>query len=320
MPRGVMPKPILIGGPTASGKSELALRLAEHLGGVVINADAMQVYAELEILTARPGAADLARAPHWLYGHRSGRDPGSMADWVAEAHREIAASQAEGLVPILVGGTGLYLRALAEGFSNIPPVPTDIRQAIAHRRDQEGPKTFFTWLAANDPHSAKTLTAGDTQRVLRAAEVLEATGQPLSYWQNGPDAHPGLPSFDRVTLIPPRELLYTTCDARFEKMLDLGALEEVRRFASLGLPRNLPVNKALGLPELRAHLAGEMTLEQAVAATQQATRNYAKRQLTWFRNQVKPDQTAPARRDLRLDAQYSESFLEKIVPFVQKDR
>jgi len=213
----------------------------------------------------------------------------------------------------------LYLRALAEGFSDIPPVPVEVRRAVAERRDRQGADIFFDWLSTHDPDSGRRLTAGDSQRVLRAAEVLEATGKPISRWRDE-GAKPGLSAFDRITLVPTRDPLYATCDRRFEKMVDLGALDEVRRFVALGLPMDLPVNKALGLPELRAHLVGELPLEEAIAAAQQTTRNYAKRQLTWFRNQVKPALDQPNRRDLQIGAQYSESFLDKIVSFVQKGR
>ncbi|MEM1399692.1 MAG: tRNA (adenosine(37)-N6)-dimethylallyltransferase MiaA [Pseudomonadota bacterium] len=310
----------MIGGPTASGKSGLALDLAERLGGSVINADSLQVYRELRLLTARPSVEDEARVPHHLYGHRSGEAPSSMANWWTEARQAITAARSNGQVPVVVGGTGLYLRALADGFSDIPDVPPDIRAAMADRRDRLGAEAFFEWLCQVDPVSARTLTAGDTQRVLRAAEVLEATGRPIDAWRGAEGGPSGLEAFSRITLVPPREPLYQRCDTRFLAMLEQGALEEARAFMALGYPLHLPVNKALGLGALRHHLNGDLSLDDAIAAAQQSTRNYAKRQLTWFRNQVKPDPSKPAQRDLSLDAQYSETFLAKIVSFVQKER
>ena len=314
-----MSRPILIGGPTASGKSSLALRLAEEIGGAVINADALQVYREFSILTARPGPDALQRAPHRLYGYRSGAEPCSMAAWHGDALAAIAEVSSAGLVPIVAGGTGLYLRALTEGFSDIPPVPDPVRQAVARRRETEGEAAFFAWLAAGDPDSGAALAPGDTQRVLRAAEVLEATGKPIGHWRQGVRT-PALERFDRITLEPPRAPLYAACDRRFAAMIEQGVLDEVRAFAALGLPEELPVNRALGLAPLRAHLRDETSLAEAIASGRQATRNYAKRQLTWFRNQIRPTPDDANRRDLRLPAQYSETFLSEIVSFVQLGR
>ena len=277
---------VIIGGPTASGKSALAVDVALAFGGTVINADSMQLYRELDVLTARPGADDLARVPHRLYGVLPGAERGSAARWRTMALDEIAAADAEGRVPVVVGGTGLYLRALMEGLSAVPSVPDEVRRAAHERLKELGGEALRAELVARDPAMAR-LAPGDTARLTRAWEVLEATGRPLSEWQaesaEGPP--PGL-SFHIVVLEPPRADLYERCDRRFVTMLEQGALDEVRRLDALGLDPALPVMKALGVPELRAHLHGAMTLDEAVAKGQQSTRNYAKRQGTWFRHQL----------------------------------
>jgi len=283
----VIVKPVvIIGGPTASGKSALAVDVALAFGGTVVNADSMQLYRELDVLTARPGAEDLERAPHRLYGVLPGSERGSAARWRAMALDEIAAAHGAGRVPVVVGGTGLYLRALMEGLSAVPTVPEEVRRAAHARLEALGGEAFRAELVARDPAMAR-LNPGDTTRLTRAWEVLEATGRPLSEWQaeraEGPP--PGL-SFHVVILEPPRAALYERCDRRFVLMLEQGALEEVRRLDALGLDPGLPVMKALGVPELRAHLHGAMPLDEAVAKGQQSTRNYAKRQGTWFRHQL----------------------------------
>ncbi|WP_431857993.1 tRNA (adenosine(37)-N6)-dimethylallyltransferase MiaA [Azospirillum sp.] len=277
---------IVIGGPTASGKSGLAVDIAEAFGGTVINADSMQLYRELDVLAARPGAEDLARAPHRLYGVLPGSERGSAARWRDMALAEIADARAAGRLPVVVGGTGLYLRALMEGLSTVPPVPEAIRHAAHARLKALGGEAFRAELVARDPAMAR-LNPGDTTRLTRAWEVLEATGRPLSAWQaehaEGPP--PGL-RFQVYVIDPPRADLYARCDARFAWMLERGALEEVRELDALGLDPALPVMKALGVPELRAHLHGDLSLEAAAAKAQQSTRHYAKRQLTWFRHQL----------------------------------
>jgi len=277
---------IVIGGPTASGKSGLAVDIAEAFGGTIINADSMQLYQELDVLTARPGAEDLARAPHRLYGVLPGAERGSAARWRAMALAEIEAARGQGRLPVVVGGTGLYLRALMEGLSAVPPVPEEIRRAAHARLQALGGEVFRAELVARDPAMAR-LNPGDTTRLTRAWEVLEATGRPLSSWQaesaEGPP--PGL-RFRVYVIDPPRADLYAQCERRFDWMLERGALEEVRQLDALTLDPGLPVMKALGVPELRAHLHGALTLEQAAAKAKQSTRNYAKRQVTWFRHQI----------------------------------
>jgi len=277
---------VLIGGPTASGKSGLALALAEDFGGVVINADAMQVYRELAILTARPGAEALARAPHRLYGAISIADPWSVGRWRARALDEIAAARAAGRLAIVTGGSGLYLRALTQGLAPVPDVPEVIRADAEARRTALGARAFHAALAARDPATAAGLHPGDAQRTVRAWAVIEATGVPLAEWRRRGQAIVDLGPVLSLVLMPPRASLYARCDARLRAMLAAGALDEVAgldRFAS-----NRPGMKALGLRDLRAHLAGACDLATAIAAAQQATRRYAKRQCTWFRHQM-PD-------------------------------
>ena len=276
---------VLIAGPTASGKSAAALALAERLGGTVINADSMQIYRELTVLTARPSAADMARASHRLYGHVSVREPYSVGRYQSDAATALAEARAAGRLPVFVGGTGLYFAALTEGLAQIPPVPREIRDAVRVRREQLGPEAFFAALTARDPEAGRRLRPSDTQRVLRAMEVVEATGRPLSYWQS----HAGEPvlaglKLARFVLSPPRARLHTLINARFEAMLDSGALAEAGALA--GLDPLLPAAKILGLRPLQALAAGEMTRQEALAAGQAATRQYAKRQLTWFRHRM----------------------------------
>lgn len=284
---------IVIAGPTASGKSALGLAVAEAFGGTIVNADSIQVYRELEILSARPGPAELARAPHRLYGVLSAAERCSAARWRALALDEIAAAQgaAQGAsrLPVLVGGTGLYLRALLDGLSPIPDIPAEIRAAALGRMAALGVPAFHAELGRRDPAMAARLAPADRQRLVRAWEVLEATGRSLADWQRESAAKAGdEPALAPLCFVlePPRPALYAACDARFRAMVDAGALAEAERLARLGLDPDLPAMKAVGVPELIAHLRGEMALEAAIAAAQQATRRYAKRQLTWFRHQM----------------------------------
>ncbi len=305
-----LPPVLVIGGPTASGKSALALDLAEALDGVVINADSMQLYRELAILTARPDAAALARAPHRLYGVLAGAERGAAGRWRDLALAEIAAAQAAGRRPIVAGGTGLYLEALIHGLADIPPVPPEIRaEAVARHRALGGP-AFHAELAQLDPVMAARLHPGDTQRLIRAWEVRAATGRSLAEWQAAPPVPSGGPTdaltFDVVVLMPPRDSLYAACDARFAAMIAAGALEEVRALVALGLDPGLPVMKALGVPPLHHHLNGEISLDEAIVQAQRDTRHYAKRQLTWFRHRS-PAARGRVRRCTILNAQFSKS-------------
>lgn len=279
---------LVIGGPTASGKSALALALAEELGGEVINGDSMQIYRDLPILTAQPDDAARARAPHRLYGVLDLAERCSAGRWLAMASDAIAASQRAGRVPIVVGGTGLYLRALMGGLADIPDTPPDLRARIAARLDAIGAPAFHAEFAARDPETAARLVPTDRQRLIRAAEVLEHTGRSLTTWQReAKPANAGAAALDFRTILvnPPREALYGACDARFKAMIEAGALEEARRTAKLRLDSSLPGMKTLGLPELLRHLRGETSLEEAILQAQIATRHYAKRQATWFRHQ-----------------------------------
>lgn len=280
---------IVVAGPTASGKSSLGIEIAEKLDGSIINADSMQVYRDLHILTARPSDDDEARVPHRLYGYRDAAEAGSTAEWSAAAEQAIAEVRAAGRQPILVGGTGLYLKTLMEGIAPIPEVPSEFRDRALKRRQEIGDLAFHNELATRDPVIATRLHPGDSQRVLRAWEVVEATGRPLSEWQQDPVTPPDT-RFRVVVLQPPREELNRRADSRFLDMLTQGVLDEVKalhaRAQAEVLDPSLPIFKALGYPSLAAHLRGETTLEAAIAESQQQTRNYAKRQMTWLRHQL----------------------------------
>jgi tRNA dimethylallyltransferase len=302
---------IVIAGPTASGKSALALGVAQALDGTIINADSMQIYRDLAAVTARPGADDLARAPHRLYGVLDGAELCSAARWAELARIEIAATATAGRLPILCGGTGLYLRTLLHGIAPVPAIPDEIRQAARQLHAQLGGAAFRVELARFDPGGAARLEPGDSQRLIRAYEVVVATGMSLGAWQR---AQPSVPSgLDPVifTLLPPREALYGAIDARFAGMVEAGALDEVRRLMARGLDPALPVMKAVGVPELAAYLAGDLPLEAAIAAAQQASRRYAKRQFTWFRHQL------PGA--LAINEKYSVDLLGRICQIICKE-
>lgn len=291
---------IVIAGPTASGKSALALELAVALGGTIINADSQQTYRDLRILSARPDAAALARAPHRLYGHLDAAERGSVGGWRALALDEIAAAHRAGRLPIVVGGTGLYLRALQHGLASIPPIPAAIRAEAAALYRHLGGAAFRDRLSALDPLAAASLPAGDRQRLMRAFEVVRATGVPLAGWQaRGAAAAPY--RFFTLLLMPPRQALYAACEARFRAMIGEGALDEAAALAARGLDPELPAMKGVGIPELLRHLHGGISLDEAIAQAIRATRRYAKRQETWFRHQMVPD--------VLFDEQYSESLL-----------
>ena len=301
---------LVIAGPTASGKSGLAFRVAEELNGVVINADSMQVYSDLRVLTARPSADDEARVPHKLYGYLDGADSCTAAAWAARAAEEITNAHSNKQVPIVVGGTGLYLKALIEGLSDIPEVPLEIRQTARRIFLEQGNDALYQSLLEKDPEGAVRLKPKDHQRVLRAWEVVEATGTPLHVWQAKSQPKPLINGpFHTVLFQPPREDLYAACNGRFEVMLEGGALAEVEALLARGLNPALPVMKALGVPELAAFVRGETSHEDAVTKAQQHTRNYAKRQDTWFRGQFNASET--------LTTQYSESLFNKIFPKIR---
>ena len=284
----------MIGGPTASGKSALAADAAERFGGVVVNADSMQLYRDLPILTSWPDDALRARAPHRLYGVLDSAERCSAGRWRALAMAEIERIHGDGALPILVGGTGLYLRALLEGLAPVPAISDGVRDAVRTLYEREGSAGLHARLTERDPEAAGRLEPGDSQRVMRAYEVIEATGRSLLAWQaERHDAYPG----HAVTLIlePPRDALYDACNERFGRMMATGALDEAARLKDRGLDPGLPVMKAVGVHALLDHLSGVTTLERAVELGRQATRRYAKRQTTWFRTQLPGDARMPDR-------------------------
>ncbi len=275
----------LIAGPTASGKSGLALALAERAGGIIINADSAQVYRDLRIVSARPSPEEEGRVPHRLYGHRDGAVACSAADWAQEAKAEIDAAHAAGRLPILVGGTGLYLRTLLQGIAPVPAIDPAVRQAVRALPVAEA----HAELAQADPEAAARLRPSDTTRIARALEVARATGRPLSHWQQARSG--GIA--DRVALrplllLPPRDWLYARCEDRFSAMLSDEGIAEVRALLARRLSPSLPVMRAIGVREIAAFAQGRLTRAEALAAGQRATRNYAKRQYTWFRHQPPP--------------------------------
>jgi tRNA dimethylallyltransferase len=282
-----LPLLALIAGPTASGKSAFALALAELHRGTLINADASQVYADLRILSARPSAEEEARAPHRLFGHVDGADMGySAARWAEEAKAAIGETIAEGRLPILVGGTGLYLRTLLDGIAPVPEIDPDIRAEVRALPVAEA----HAALAEADPAAAARLRPTDTTRVARALEVIRSTGRPLAAWQA--ERVGGIAGNHRLVplvLLPDRTWLTARCDARFEAMMDQGAVEEVEALLARDLPDTAPVRRAIGVREIGDWLTGLSTREEAVARAQAATRQYAKRQYTWLRHQPPPD-------------------------------
>ena len=279
---------LVVAGPTASGKSALAARLARELDGIVINADSMQVYRDLPILTAQPSAAEMAVVPHRLYGFLALDDSCSADRWAGLARTEIDAAHKAGKVPVLCGGTGLYLRGLMQGLSPIPDIPPEVRAEARALLQQIGAPALRARLAKHDPEIAARLHPNDPQRIARAWEVWLATGRPLSQWQKLPPTPPGDLRFLTFVILPERAALYRCCDARFLAMLERGALDEVRRALSLYPPerRGQGGAKALGFAELAQCVDHPERLEVAISAAQQATRNYAKRQVTWFRHQM----------------------------------
>jgi tRNA dimethylallyltransferase len=276
-------KPLaLIAGPTASGKSALALRLAEAANGVVINADSAQVYRDLRIVSARPSEAEEARAPHRLYGYRDGGEICSAAGWAADARGAIAEARDAGRLPVLVGGTGLYLRTLIEGIAPVPDIAPEVRSAVRAMPVAEA----HAALLREDSEAAARLRPGDTVRVARALEVVRSTGRPLRHWQQAKAGGIGGEiELAPLILLPPRDWLQARCDVRFEKMLCDEGIEEVRALLARNLPTAAPVMRAIGVPEIAALLRGETDREGALRAGRTATRQYAKRQYTWFNRQ-----------------------------------
>lgn len=280
------PSVTLIAGPTASGKSALALKLARETGALIINADSQQLYADLRVLTARPSPEDEAQADHRLYGVADAADAWSVGKWSRAALNLLDIARADGRPAILVGGTGLYFTALTRGLAEIPPVPQSVRDAVEADYMAQGEAAFRARLAEIDAEAARSIEQGDRQRLIRAMSVHSASGRALSDWKadTRPLLSPG--SWRGRVIEPDRADLYANCDRRVDLMMENGALDEVRALTARNLSPALPAMKAVGVRELAAHLAGEIGRDEAIDALKQATRNYAKRQLTWFRNQT----------------------------------
>lgn len=312
---GAENKPIaVVAGPTASGKSACALDLAREFDGIIINADSMQVYEELRVVTARPSAQEESLAPHRLYGVMSVAAACSAGHWLDRAAAEIRAAWDDDKLPIVCGGTGLYIKALMEGIAPIPDVAADVRAEARRLHGEVGGAAFREKLAVLDADAAERLPAGDSQRLIRAYEIVRATGRTQSDWQAETPVRAVKARFATLALIPDRAVLYPAIDARFLAMMDAGALDEVRALAAMDLDPALPSVKAVGVRELLAYVRGEREREDAVASAQQASRNYAKRQLTWLRTQFASSEFPL----YPISAQYSESFRGEIFSFIRQ--
>jgi len=318
-PIALAPIALIVAGPTCSGKSALALGLAERFRGTVINADSMQVYADLHVLTARPDAQDEARAPHRLYGVLDAAQPGSVAWWREVALQEMEAARAQGRLPILCGGTGMYMRALLDGLVEVPDPGDAARDWARALVEDKGSEAAHALLMRDDPETARTLKPGDGQRVARALEVLRGTDHGLLYWRS----RPGLPSapfrFVSVRLHPPREALRAAIAERFSRMMALGAMEEVKRLVARDLSPSLPAMRAHGVPELSAVLAGTLSEAEAIRRAVIATGQYTRRQATWFNHHA-----LGAEQDCMISlqryeesTQFSEREFENIATFIQ---
>jgi tRNA dimethylallyltransferase len=322
--RGVTETPLalLIAGPTASGKSALALALAERLGGTVINADSMQIYRELRVLTARPSPEDEARVPHALYGVRPAALPGDAAWWRAESLGAMAEARSAGRLPILCGGTGLYFSALLQGLADIPAIDPAIRAQARATLAEIGPAALHARLAEEDPETAVRLTPNDGQRIARAYEVLLATGRGLAAWQASPALAPPDWRFCAIQLDPPREELQAAIALRFSKMVAAGALAEVETLVGQALDPALPAMRALGVPELAAHLRGELPIAEAVQRAVSNSNRYVKRQSTWFRHHSLAEIQDTVMIDARIGdvAQLSERRMADLTRFIVERR
>lgn len=287
-----MKNAILIAGPTASGKSALALDLGERLGGVIVNTDSMQGYSVLDVLTARPSADEMARVPHFLYGHVHPSTAYSTGAWLRDVTRLIEEGVLSGRPAVFAGGTGLYFRALAEGISDMPEIPPAIRERWRYELKEQGAERLHRILMHEDSAVAIQLRPTDGQRIVRALEVLDASGRSILDWQSAR----GQPLIDRdsarfLVIEPDRGELVARIEARFDQMLDKGALDEVKQLMALGLASDLPAMKAIGVRDLQAALAGQISFPEAIERAKIATRQYAKRQATWFRHQLGPEWT-----------------------------
>ncbi len=305
---------VIVAGPTASGKSALALALAVEFDGVVINADSQQIYRDIAVLSAQPSDQDKARAPHRLYAAIDAGDNCSVGRWRALALAEIDAARAGGKLPILTGGTGLYFEALLKGLAEIPPIPEAVRAEAQALHAQLGGAAFRAKLAEIDPETAARLPDGDTQRLTRAYEVALATGKSLTAWHRE-QVPAAVSTAAAVVLLPPRDAIYAACDVRVTQMIEHGAEFEVRSLLAQGLPPDLPAMKAVGVREIGAWLAGSCSKDEAITAMQQTTRRYAKRQYTWFR--LRLEESISLRRDT-IETQFSESLLPKVFSFIRQ--
>lgn len=299
---------IVIGGPTASGKSAAALALASQFGGEIVNADSMQIYEDLPVLTARPGPADRERAPHHLYGVLGLGERCSAGQWRDLAVDAIQDIHGRDGVPVVVGGTGLYLKALMTGLHDMPVVPADIRDGLNLRLRNDGAPALHAELSAVDPATAKNLNPADGQRIVRALEIFMHTGRGLRSWQTGePEDAPADMRFFRLALLPPREFLYATANDRFDGMLENGAIEEVVSLLARSPAEDFPLLKAVGVPPIRAFLGDEIDGDRLIELGKRDTRRYAKRQMTWFRHQFIPQKTIETKHsEIKLDEIFSE--------------
>jgi tRNA dimethylallyltransferase len=279
---------ILLAGPTASGKSRLAQEIAARTGGIIVNADSMQVYRELRVITARPTADDEAAAPHRLYGHVSAATRYSVGEWLRDVAALMADGRKSGRTTIVVGGTGLYFKALTEGLAGVPPIPRDIGVAVREEAEAKGAAELHARLGKIDPQAAATIHPSDRARIVRALEVYEATGRSLSEWRRAAPAPPLVDAAAtvRIVLSPDPAILHERIAARAEAMFGEGALAETTALLALDLDPELPAMKAIGVRELGGHVRGDTSLDEAVAAVKTETRRYAKRQMTWFRGQM----------------------------------
>lgn len=299
-------------GPTASGKSAAAIALAQRYDGVVINADSMQIYRDLRVLTARPSAEEEAQAPHRLYGILDGAETCSAADWRERALKEITEAAEAGKVPILCGGTGFYIKALTEGLSPMPEIPEETRRAVRERVDAAPGADAWEELQRIDPQAADRIEPMDRQRIARALEVHEVTGRTLSDWQAEPlSGAPEGVRFVKTVLHPPRDILVERCDRRLDQMVELGAVAEVEALIARALPADRPILRAVGVPEFTGYLKGDWTLEEAISRAKTATRRYAKRQATWLKTQFISD--------FYISAQFSERSMGDFFAFIEEN-
>jgi tRNA dimethylallyltransferase len=313
-----LPHALIVAGPTASGKSALALAIAERVGGTIINTDSMQVYRELRVLTARPSVAEEARVPHRLYGVRAAAEAGSVAWWRGEALAAMAEAHARGRLPILTGGSGMYFAALTDGLADIPDAGPDARAEARRLLADRGAAALHASLAHVDPATAARLHPEDSQRIARAWEVWRGTGMGLAAWQNR-RSPPAPWRFSAAVLDPPREALRAAIATRFDAMLRDGALEEVRALLALGLEPSLPAMRAHGVPELSGYLAGSLSLQEAGRRTELVTGQYTKRQATWFRHHKLAAQTRVLSINARFSSltQFSESERSELFTLIE---